>query len=81
MDILSKTAKVVKTIGSDRVHFGANRELKILKAVEEDGVGNISGRSRRKYLKESWFRPPPGGAQTGTIVVSIISLKNNLVRS
>lgn len=60
------------------MHLGANNELKILKAVESLGVGNINGRSWRKYLNDSWFRPPPGGAQTGTIVVSTISLKNNL---
>jgi len=52
--------------------------LKILKAVEEDGVGNIRGRSCLKYLKESWFLPPPGGPQTETNVVSTTYLKNNL---
>jgi hypothetical protein len=69
---------VVNTIGSEKVHLGANNELKILKAVESLGVGNINGRSCLKYLNDNWFRPPPGGAQTGTIVVSTISLKNNL---
>lgn len=47
-DILSKTASVVKTIGSEKEHLGAKRELKILKAVEDDGVGNISGINSRK---------------------------------
>lgn len=44
-DILSNTAKVVKTIGSLKEHFGDNKPLKILKAVPELGVGNIKGKS------------------------------------
>ena len=71
----------MKTIGSEKVHLGANRELKILKAVDDEGVGNINGNKSLRYLNESWFRPPPGGAHTGIIVVSITSLKNNLERS
>ena len=63
------------------MHFGASKLLNILNAVVELGVGNISGRSWRKYLNDNWFRPPPGGAHTGTIVVSTIYLKNNFCRS
>ena len=70
LDILSKTANVVNTIGSLKEHFGANNPLKILNAVPELGVGSINGRSCRKNLKESWLRPPPGGAHTGIKVVS-----------
>lgn len=81
LQIFSKTFSVVRTIGYEKVHFGANKELKILKAVPKFGVGNIRGRSCLKYLNESWFLPPPGGAQTGTIVVSTIYLKNSFWRS
>ena len=72
---------MVNTIGSEKLHFGASNELKILKAVVELGVGNIIGNSCRKYRKESWFLPPPGGAQTGIIVVSMISLKKSFALS
>ena len=75
--IFSNTCKVVKTIGYENEHFGANNELKILKAVPELGVGNIKGITCLKNLEESWFLPPPGGAQTGIIVVSTTCLKNN----
>lgn len=51
--IFSKTAKVVRTIGSEKEHFGAKRELKILKAVPDDGVGNMIGNNCLKNLKES----------------------------
>jgi len=44
--------------------------LKILNAVPELGVGNINGTNCLKNLNESWFLPPPGGAQTGINVVS-----------
>ena len=43
LHIFSKTLSVVKTIGYEKVHLGANKELKILKAVPELGVGNIKG--------------------------------------
>jgi hypothetical protein len=69
-EIFSNTARVVRTIGSLKEHLGARRPLKILKAVPELGVGNIKGSSWRRNLKESWLRPPPGGAQTGIKVVS-----------
>lgn len=72
---------MVRTIGSEYEHLGARRELKILKAVDELGVGNIRGRSCLKNLKESWFRPPPGGPQTGIKVVSTTSLKKSLCLS
>lgn len=55
--------------------------MKILNAVDEDGVGNIRGKSCLRYLKESWFLPPPGGPQTETNVVSTTYLKNNLLLS
>jgi hypothetical protein len=32
-------------MGSEYEHFGASNELKILKAVDELGVGNIKGSS------------------------------------
>ena len=51
--ILSKTARVVKTIGSENEHLGARRELKILKAVPDEGVGNMMGTSCLKNLNES----------------------------
>jgi hypothetical protein len=44
-EILSNTASVVRTIGSLNEHLGAKSELKILKAVELFGVGNIKGTS------------------------------------
>lgn len=50
LEILSKTAKVVRTMGSLKLHLGANSPLKILKAVPELGVGNIKGNSWRKNL-------------------------------
>ncbi len=67
---MSNTARVVNTIGSLKLHFGAKRPLKILKAVPELGVGNIKGTNCLKNLNDSWFLPPPGGAQTGITVVS-----------
>jgi hypothetical protein len=74
-DIFSKTCNVVKTIGSENAHFGASKELKILKAVDELGVGNIKGNSCLKNLNDNWFLPPPGGPQTGIKVVSTTYLK------
>lgn len=53
LDIFSNTARVVKTIGYEKVHFGASIELKILKAVPDEGVGNIKGINCLKNLKES----------------------------
>jgi hypothetical protein len=35
------------------VHFGAKRELNILKAVPELGVGNIKGKSCLKNLNDN----------------------------
>jgi hypothetical protein len=55
--------------------------LKILKAVDELGVGNIKGSSWRKKRKDNWLRPPPGGPQTGIKVVSTTYLKNSFWRS
>ena len=52
--------------------------MNILKAVPELGVGNINGINCLKNLEDSWFLPPPGGAQTGIIVVSTTCLKNSL---
>lgn len=80
-EIFSNTFNVVRTTGSEKEHLGASKELKILVAVAELGVGNIRGSNNLRYLKESWLRPPPGGAHTGTIVVSMISLKNNFCLS
>lgn len=40
-------------MGSEKAHFGASRELKILKAVPELGVGNIKGISCLRNLKDS----------------------------
>jgi len=81
LDIFSKTCKVVRTIGSEKEHFGASNELNILKAVEELGVGNIKGNNCLRKRKDNWLRPPPGGPQTGIKVVSTTSLKNSLDRS
>jgi hypothetical protein len=80
-DIFSNTCKVVNTIGSEKEHFGASKELKILKAVELFGLGNINGTKCLRNLKESWFRPPPGGAHTGIRVVSYTCLKKSLCLS
>lgn len=68
-------------MGQANAHLGARRELKILKAVEELGVGNIKGRSCLRKRNDSWFRPPPGGPHTGISVVSTTSLKKSLKRS
>jgi hypothetical protein len=68
-------------IGYEKAHLGASKELNILKAVEELGVGNINGSKCLKNRKESWFRPPPGGPHTGIKVVSTTYLKNSLDRS
>lgn len=53
LEILSNTAKVVKTIGSLKLHFGAKRPLNILKAVPELGVGNINGTSCLKNRNDN----------------------------
>lgn len=50
---LSNTFRVVSTIGSEKLHLGARRELKILKAVDEEGVGNIKGSSCLRKRKDS----------------------------
>jgi hypothetical protein len=44
-ETLSNTFNVVSTIGYENVHLGASRELNILNAVPELGVGNIKGSS------------------------------------
>lgn len=81
MDTFSKTAIVVLTIGSENEQFGASNELNILKAVDELGVGKFNGIICLKNRNESWFLPPPGGAHTGSIVISTTCLKNNFVLS
>ena len=43
----------MSTIGSEKEHFGASKELKILKAVDELGVGNMSGKSCLKKRKDN----------------------------
>lgn len=72
---------VVWTMGYEKEQLGERRELKILKAVEGLGDGNIRGSMWRRKRRESWLRPPPGGAQTGSRVVSTTCLKKSLVRS